>query len=316
MTFRFGSTCSGIEAASVAWNPLGWKAAWVSDIEPFPNAVLAHHYPGVPNLGDMLTIAERVRSGEVEAPDLLCGGTPCQSFSVSGLRLSLADERGQLTPAFCDLADAIDEARAARGEPPAIVFWENVEGVLSTRDNAFGCLLGALAGEDCALQPAGGEWTHAGCVLGPRRNLAWRVLDAQFFGLAQQRRRVFVVASARKDFDCGSVLLERARPDWNGQAARAEATHPCLQTTFNDYSRADGFLAIQHGDRWRRVTMEEAETLQGFPRGYTAVPYNGRPADKAPEKARAAAIGNSWPVPVVRWIGRRIFAELYKQDGL
>jgi hypothetical protein len=103
--------CSGIEAASVAWNPIGWKAAWFSEIEPFPCAVLAHHYPDVPNLGDMTTIAARVRSGEVEAPELLCGGTPCQAFSVAGLREGLADPRGGLTLAFVDIANAIDEAR-------------------------------------------------------------------------------------------------------------------------------------------------------------------------------------------------------------
>ena len=91
---RFGSVCSGIEAASVAWEPLGWKAAWVSEIEPFPSAVLAHHYPDVPNYGDMTTLPDRILAGEVEAPDLFCGGTPCQAFSVAGLRRSLDDVRG------------------------------------------------------------------------------------------------------------------------------------------------------------------------------------------------------------------------------
>lgn len=84
---RFGSVCSGIEAASVAWNPLGWEAAWLSEIEPFPCAVLAHRLPDVPNVGDMPTIPNRIRSGEIEAPDILCGGTPCQAFSVAGKRI-------------------------------------------------------------------------------------------------------------------------------------------------------------------------------------------------------------------------------------
>lgn len=108
---RFGSVCSGIEAASVAWEPLGWKAAWFAEIEPFPSAVLAHHYPDTPNLGDMSKIAARIEAGEVEAPDMLCGGTPCQAFSVAGLRQSLADERGNLSLTFCQLADTIDAAR-------------------------------------------------------------------------------------------------------------------------------------------------------------------------------------------------------------
>ena len=205
---RFGSVCSGIEAASVAWHPLGWKAAWLSEIEPFPSAVLAHHYPNVPNLGDMTALPERILSGEVEAPDLFCGGTPCQAFSVAGLRNSLDDARGNLSLTFVGIANAIDHVRSVRRDDPAIIFWENVPGVLSTKDNAFGCFLGALAGEVEALEPAGGKWTNAGCVSGPQRTIAWRTLDAQYFGVAQRRRRVFVVASARADFNPAEVLFE------------------------------------------------------------------------------------------------------------
>lgn len=205
---RYGSVCSGIEAASVAWHPLGWSAAWLAEIEAFPSAVLAHHYPDTPNLGDMTTIARRVLVGEVEAPELLVGGTPCQAFSVAGLREGLADDRGALTIKYVELADAIDFIRRRRGEPEAVIVWENVPGVLSSKDNAFGCFLGALAGEDCELQPAGKKWTNAGCVFGPSRAVAWRVLDAQYFGVAQRRRRVFVVASARKGFDPAAVLFE------------------------------------------------------------------------------------------------------------
>ena len=161
---KFGSVCSGIEAASVAWHPLGWQAAWFAEIEPFPCAVLAHHYPTVPNLGDMTTIANSVLTGEVEAPDVLAGGTPCQAFSVAGLRESLADERGNLTLKFVELADAIDFVRVRDGRPPAIVFWENVPGVLSTKDNAFGCFLAGLAGEDEPLRAPGGKWANAGAV--------------------------------------------------------------------------------------------------------------------------------------------------------
>ena len=208
-SMRFGSVCSGIEAASVAWHPLGWKAAWLSEIEKFPCAVLAHHYPDVPNLGDMTTLPDRIRSGEVEAPDVFCGGTPCQAFSVAGLRKSLDDARGNLSLTFCEIADAIDQVRLIQQSHPSIVFWENVPGVLNTKDNAFGCFLGALAGEDDALvPPGGGRWTNAGFIDGPQRAVAWRVLDAQYFGVAQRRRRVFVVASARDDFDPAAVLFE------------------------------------------------------------------------------------------------------------
>ncbi|PRC92652.1 C-5 cytosine-specific DNA methylase [Solimicrobium silvestre] len=206
---RYGSVCSGIEAASVAWHPLGWSAAWLAEIESFPCSVLKHHYPVVENLGDMTQIAHLVRDGFVEAPDVLVGGTPCQAFSIAGLRNSLDDMRGQLTLSFVDLANAIDTTRLLRGEQESIIVWENVPGVLSTKDNAFGCFLAALAGEDETFEvPRGGKWSKSGCVFGPQRTVAWRILDAQYFGVAQRRRRVFVIASARKDIDCTEILFE------------------------------------------------------------------------------------------------------------
>lgn len=205
---RYGSVCSGIEAASVAWEPLGWQPAWFAEIEAFPSAVLATHWPDVTNLGDMTGIAAAVHAGDVEAPDILVGGTPCQAFSIAGLRNGLADKRGQLSLSYVELANAIDDKRRERGEEEAIIVWENVPGVLSSKDNAFGCFLAGLAGESCELQPAGGKWPNAGCVYGPQRVIAWRVLDAQFFGVAQRRRRVFVVASARNGFDPAAVLFE------------------------------------------------------------------------------------------------------------
>jgi DNA (cytosine-5)-methyltransferase 1 len=227
---RFGSVCSGIEAASVAWHPLGWKAAWLSEIEPFPSAVLAHHYPDVPNLGDMTLLPERILSGEVEAPDVFCGGTPCQAFSVAGLRNSLDDARGNLSLTFVGIANAIDHVRSVRRDDPAIIFWENVPGVLSTKDNAFGCFLGALAGEDDPILPPGEKWTNAGCVYGPQRTVAWRVLDAQYFGVAQRRRRVFVVASARADFDPAAVLFEfnGVRRDSAPSREKGKTIAPCV----------------------------------------------------------------------------------------
>ncbi|MBZ6644476.1 phage N-6-adenine-methyltransferase [Klebsiella michiganensis] len=204
----YGSICSGIEAATVAWEPLGWKAAWFSEIEAFPSAVLAERWPEVVNLGDMTKIAAAVRAGKVQAPDVMVGGTPCQAFSIAGLRYGLADARGQLTLSYVELANAIDDKRIERGEEESIFVWENVPGVLTSHDNAFGCFLAGLAGESCELEPAGGKWTHSGCVYGPQRTIAWIVKDAQYFGVAQRRKRVFVVASARKGFDPGQVLFE------------------------------------------------------------------------------------------------------------
>lgn len=213
----YGSVCSGIEAASVAWEPLGFKPAWFSQYDPehnykngpdFPSAVLAYRWPNVVNLGDMTKIAAAVRAGVTPAPDIIVGGTPCQAFSVAGARSGLSDPRGQLTISYGELADAVDERRKEEGKPPAIFVWENVPGVLSSKDNAFGAFLGLLAGEDCELQPPGGKWKNAGYVHGPKRAIAWRILDAQYFGVAQRRRRCFVIASARTDIDAAKILFE------------------------------------------------------------------------------------------------------------
>jgi len=341
--------------------------------------VLKHHYPQVPNLGDMTALPERILSGEIEAPEVFCGGTPCQAFSVAGNRESLADARGNLTLTFCEIANAIDTIRAQRGMQPCIIFWENVPGVLNTKDNAFGCFLGALAGEDCALEPPGGRWTDAGCVLGPERAIAWRTLDAQFFGLAQRRRRVFVVASARDGFDPAAVLFEfdgvrrdsaPSREAWQiaptiparstgggglgtdfdldgglmiarcltaGEGKRQDyetctmvvqpiAVHP----TQDPISSTDGTthalgcgstggqasiavavdLPALTGLDVRRLTPRECERLMGFKDDYTAIPWRGKPADQCPDGPRYRALGNSWAVPVVAWIGRRIAAEV------
>jgi site-specific DNA-cytosine methylase len=310
---KFGSVCSGIEAASVAWEPLGWKASWFAEIEKFPAAVLAHHWPDVPNLGDMTEIRGKILIDEVEAPDVLVGGTPCQAFSVAGKRESLNDERGQLTLSYVRLLDAIDSVRHVRGDEPAVCVWENVPGCLNTKDNAFGCFLGALAGEENPLEPAGGRWTNAGCVSGPQRKVAWRVLDAQYFGVAQRRRRVFVVASARKDFDPGEVLFERQSvgiPKTSEEAREIE--NRCVSPTITrNYSRgvhSGGEGYIYDGIRTRRYTPNEFELLQGFPLNHTNIPYGRAKYEDqlCPDGHRYKALGNSMPVPSMRWIGERI----------
>ncbi len=174
---KFLSVCSGIEAASVAWNPLGWKATGFSEIEPFPSAVLAHHYPDVPNYGDMT----KYESWPNQSINLLCGGTPCQSFSVAGLRKGLDDPRGNLMLTF--------GAIAAKYRPKWLV-WENVPGVLSSNHGRdFGAFLGML-----------GQLGYG---------FAYRVLDAQYFGVAQRRRRVFVVGCVGNWRAAAAVLFER-----------------------------------------------------------------------------------------------------------
>ena len=174
---RYGSVCSGVEAATVAWHPLGWQAQWFSEIEKFPSAVLQHHYPDTPNHGDMTAFKEWPN----DPIDVLVGGTPCQSFSVAGLRKGLSDPRGNLMLTYL--------AIAAQYQPKWLV-WENVPGVLSSnRGRDFGTFLGALA------------------ELG--YGFAYRVLDAQYFGVAQRRRRVFVVGYTGDWKRATAVLFER-----------------------------------------------------------------------------------------------------------
>lgn len=239
MNIRYGSLCSGIEAASVAWEPLGWQPAWFAEIETFPCAVLSHHWPHVPNHGDMTQLVGKILNGSIEAPDVLVGGTPCQAFSVAGLRGSLDDERGNLTLVLIRILDAIDFIRARNGQSPCILVWENVPGVLNTKDNAFGCFLGGLAGEDIPLEPAGQKWTNAGCVLGHKRRIAWRILDAQYFGVPQRRRRVFLVASAG-NADPAEILFERQGEagDFGAGAETREDPAAFIEGSFGTYRQS------------------------------------------------------------------------------
>jgi DNA (cytosine-5)-methyltransferase 1 len=198
----------------------------------------------------MTKIEAMVRAGDVAAPDVLVGGTPCQAYSVAGLRNGLNDARGQLTISYVNLADAIDTTRSFRREQPAIIVWENVPGVLSDKTNAFGCFLAGLAGEDCELEPPRDSkgrrksWPNAGCVYGPRRTIAWRIIDAQYTGVAQRRRRVFVIASAREDFDPTEVLFEfegmrrDSPPSRETGQGSTHATAPCLTSSGRGVERA------------------------------------------------------------------------------
>ena len=175
---KYLSVCSGIEAATVAWHPLGWQAVGYSEIEKFPSQVLAHHYPNVPNFGDMTKFKEWNLESNV---DVFVGGTPCQSFSVAGLRKGLDDPRGNLMLTYLAIADKYR---------PRWLVWENVPGVLSSNGGKdFGTFLGGL-----------GELGYG---------FAYRVLDAQYFGVAQRRRRVFVVGYLGDWRRAAAVLFER-----------------------------------------------------------------------------------------------------------
>lgn len=293
----YGSVCSGIEAASLAWEPLGWSPAWFAEIEPFPSAVLAHHWPHVTNLGDMTKIATAVLKGDVVAPDILVGGTPCQAFSVAGAREGLADDRGFLTIKYVELANAIDQKRAAAGAVPCITVWENVPGVLSSKDNAFGAFLGFLAGEDCELVPPGKKWENAGCVLGPQRAIAWRILDAQYFGVAQRRRRVFVVASAREGFDPAKVLFEpegvrrdSAPSREAGKAVAALTANGVGTCGADDNQGQSGHLIAQHLDVDCIGTLTAGFGKVGAPEvdAYTCIPWANHVAGTLNANGKAA----------------------------
>ena len=230
LALRFLSVCSGIEAASVAWNPLGWRAVAVAEIEKFPSAVLAHHYPDVPNLGDFTKI-DTTTLGRV---DILCGGTPCQAFSIAGNRRSLDDARGNLTLAFVELAHDLAGVGRTVGNGLRNVVWENVPGVLSTKDNAFGCFLGALVGASDAIPaPDGRKWPRFGMVSGPKGRAAWCIKDAQFYGVAQRRRRVLVVADFGNGADPAAVLFEPIGVQGNTPPSREAGkgtTHPVARS--------------------------------------------------------------------------------------
>jgi DNA (cytosine-5)-methyltransferase 1 len=310
--FTYGSVCSGIEAATVAWHPLGWQPKWFAEIAEFPSAVLAHRHPDVPNLGDFTAI------GEQHGPiDLLVGGTPCQAFSVTGLRGGLADERGNL---------ALEYLRLAQRLCPRWLVWENVCGVLSIDEGrAFGSFVGGL-------EELGYGW-------------AYRVLDARHFGIPQRRKRVFVVGYLGDVRPAICALFERESLSENPRTTRAK------QATAADRVRCDArslfgeadddrggderpliygwngdeefkyaeaisttLRAAQGGegngfatdDEVRCFTAIERERLMGFPDDYTKIPYRGQPADRCPANARAHALGNSMAVPCMAWIGRRI----------
>ena len=175
---RYISLFSGIEAATVAWEPLGWEPICFCEIDEFPSAVLAHHYPNVPNMGDITKVNWKEVIEKHGRPDVLVGGSPCQSFSVAGGRESLDGE----SRLMFEYIRACEEIRSPW------ILWENVPGVLNTKDNAFAQLLDSL--QDIGYL-----------------DLAWRVLDAQFFGVAQRRRRVFLVGHLGTGGGCRSGTL-------------------------------------------------------------------------------------------------------------
>lgn len=206
---RYVSVFSGIEAASVAWEPLGWEPVAFAEIDAFPSAVLAERYPDVPNLGDITRIDWKEFINEHGRPDVVVGGSPCQSFSIAGGRESLGGESRLM----------FEYIRAVQDLRPRWFLWENVPGVLNTRDNAFVQLLDSLQDLGYAL--------------------AWRMLDAQFFGVAQRRRRVFLVGHLGDGGAPAAVLFESESVSGNTQTSREKREELAADTGFGP-AGADG----------------------------------------------------------------------------
>lgn len=309
-----GSVCSGIEAASVSWKGLGWEFKWFSEIADFPSKVLAHHYPDIPNLGDMNNLPSLLRTEEIEAPDLICGGTPCQAFSFAGFREGLEDDRGNLALKYIDIVEASDEVRLAKDKRRSIVFWENVEGVLTDKTNAFGCLVSYLAGLEAPIERK--RWPSAGFIHGTKRNLAWRVMDAKYFGVPQQRKRLYLIAGDTNffpenilfeeyigrtaKFPKGTLVFEKEGHSFEVFREYTDCLYAAYGTKWNGNAAANnGSLFVAQDGRLRRLCPLECERLMGFPDNYTDI-------QGANNTRRFQATGNSWAVPVIKWIGNRI----------
>ena len=286
----YGSVCSGLEAATVAWKPLGWELAWLSEIDPFACAILEHHYPAK-NLGDIYGI------GADKTPiNLLVGGTPCQGFSVTGKRKGLDDARSNL---------ALQYVQILQIYKPRWFVWENVPGVLTSgKGMDFGEFLKRLAESGYGF--------------------AWRILDARYFGVPQRRRRVFIVGHSGGNWKYpAAVLFDGCTNSTNRKSIdkiRGQTTHSEERQNLRMDGGCDSEIrrgsdayvtggAGRGGGRdlgaysWRRLTSVEWERLMGLPDNYTLVPYKGK---LARDNHRRKVIGNSFAVPILRWIGERI----------
>jgi DNA (cytosine-5)-methyltransferase 1 len=361
---RYLSLFSGIEAATVAWHPLGWECVGVAEIEPFPCAVLAHHYPNVHNLGSVTDITDE-QIAALGRIDVVVGGSPCQDLSVAGKRAGLAGARSGL---FAHQMRIFHAARSLCGA--RWLLWENVPGAFCTNAGRdFAVVASEMAGSPVAV-PADG-WGTEGLALGSNGLLEWAVLDAQWFGVAQRRRRVFAVldtgdwsgrgpvllepdsmrgdsapsrskrqgtthgpaggaaADSRQGLFCEEVTSALCAADnqggdfvvqadqaafsiypSSGQGSMLEASpatiSPALNVAGADNERGTRVVSAM---QVRRLTPTECERLQGFPDGYTAIPWRNKPADQCPDPPRYKALGNSMAVPVMAWIGRQIQRE-------
>jgi len=291
---KYSTICSGIGAPELAWNDLWGKPIFTAEIEKFQSKVLEYHNKDILNYGDI----NKYKEWKEHELGLICGGTPCQSFSIAGLRKGMDDPRGNLTLIYLGIIAKYN---------PRWIIWENVPGVLSSISNGqsdFGNFLTGLAklGYSCA----------------------YRVLDAQYFGVPQRRRRVFVVGYIGEDWRPPyAVLFEptaiiKSDGIWNGECheqkiiytsndARGHESGKISKNIFPTITRGNASkLLIIEKKSIRYATPIEVERAFGFPDNYTLISWKGKSKEECPKSLRYGALGNSMVVPVMKWLGSRI----------
>lgn len=316
-----GSLFDGIGGWLLAARHAGVTPVWASEIEPFPCSVTARHFPDVKQLGDIT----KINPDEIEPVDIICAGSPCQDLSIAGKRKGLNGERSGLFRTAVDLVRRMRERTA--GKYPRFFVWENVPGTFSSnRGMDFQAVLEEI-GESEIPMPQGNRWAPAGLVQFPGVEIAWRVLDAQYWGVPQRRRRIFLVADfAARDRRAGEILFESEGVPWNpaeSKGARkgaARGTEDCARIAVYDMTHADEVMRpVKDGivptlnarmgtggnqvpvvlteGKVRRLTLTECERLQGLPDGYT---------EGGSDTARYKALGNGMAQPCADYVIRRI----------
>ena len=316
-----GSLFDGIGGWLLAARHAGVTPVWASEIEPFPRSVTARHFPEVKQLGDIT----QINPDEIEPVDIVCAGSPCQDLSIAGKRKGLNGERSGLFRTAVDLVRRMRERTA--GKYPRFFVWENVPGAFSSnRGMDFQAVLEEI-GESEIPMPQGNRWAPAGLVQFPGAEIAWRVLDAQYWGVPQRRKRIFLVADfAAHDRRAGEILFESegvcggpATGTGTGEEI-ARGAEDCARIAVYDMTHADEVMRPVFGDiaptlnarmgtggnqvpvvltegKVRRLTPTECERLQGLPDGYT---------EGGSDTARYKALGNGMAQPCADYVIHRI----------
>lgn len=294
----YGSVCSGIEAATTAWHPLGWSPRWFAEIEPFPSAVLAHHWPEVPNLGDFTLIRDRIMVGEVDAPDVLVGGMERPAGNANELDFCVPVNGSHWDGDYAH--PTLNQSAKGSG------------GVGGSNQEIFSQRGAYLVPQD-APQVFGGNRCSGPIDIAPAS------------GRLDFESEAFAVSFSCKDHggDAGEIAPTMRSMGHHGSHANgggqlaggigySTETAPTLTSADSGSNRTP---TAQVGMQVRRLTPTEAERLQGFPDGHTRIPWRGKPAEECPDGPRYKALGNSMAVPVMRWIGARIKKQMDGQNG-